>query len=134
MRSALAIAAGFVAIAVLSFAADALVRLALPDAYDAAGRVTDVPVLILLQALVGVFAVVGCALTAHLAPSAPMRHALILGALGLAFNLAGSAAMWDTAPVWYHVLGWALTMPYAWLGGRLGERVTERVRAAAVGS
>jgi hypothetical protein len=51
-----------------------------------------------------------------------MAHALVLGALGLAFNVAGTIAMWDTAPAWYHAVALALVMPYAWLGGRIRER------------
>jgi hypothetical protein len=51
-----------------------------------------------------------------------MRHALILGALGLAFNVAGTIQMWDTAPAWYHAVALALVMPTAWLGGHLRER------------
>jgi hypothetical protein len=35
-------------------------------------------------------------------------------------------ALWDTAPVWYHVASLALVMPYAWLGGRLREIELER--------
>jgi hypothetical protein len=75
---------------------------------------------------VGLFAVTGCYLTARLVPRRPMLHALVLGALGLAFNVAGSVAMWDTAPAWYHAASLALVMPYAWLGGRLHEVELER--------
>lgn len=121
IRSIGAILAGFVSIAVLSFAASALVQSAMPGAFDAAGRTESVPVLLLSQAYVGVFAIAGCYLAARLAPSAPMRHALILGGLGLVFNVAGSIAMWDTAPAWFHALAIALVMPYAWVGGRLRE-------------
>jgi hypothetical protein len=71
---------------------------------------------------VGVFATAGCYLTARLAPSQPMRHALVLGVLGLVFNVAGTVAMWDTAPAWYHVASLLLVMPYAWLGGRIRDR------------
>lgn len=126
IRSIGAILAGFLFIGVLSFAASALVQSALPGAFDAAGRTESVPILLLSQAYVAVFAIAGCYLAASLAPSAPMRHALILGALGLVFNVAGSIAMWDTAPVWFHLLAIGLVMPYAWLGGRLRELQIER--------
>ncbi len=121
-RSVVAIVVGFVVIGVLSFGTDALVRSAWASAFDASGR-TENPVLLLLTiAYVGAFAVAGCYLTACLAPDRPMRHALILGALGLLFNVAGTVAMWGTAPGWYHVVSLFLVMPYAWLGGRLRER------------
>jgi hypothetical protein len=51
-----------------------------------------------------------------------MQHALILGALGLVFNIIGSVKMWDTAPAWYHIVAILLVMPAAWLGGRIREK------------
>jgi hypothetical protein len=41
-----------------------------------------------------VFGVVGCWIAARLAPYAPMRHALALGALGVLVSTAGAVAMW----------------------------------------
>lgn len=120
-RSIAAVVAGFLLIAALAFGADALLRQLMPSAYAADGRVESTAVLLLAQAYIAVFAIAGCYLAARLAGRAPMRHALILGALGLAFNVAGSIAMWHTAPAWYHVLAIALVMPYAWVGGRLRE-------------
>lgn len=132
LRSIAAVLFGFVLIAALSFGADRVLRQALPTAYDAAGRVDSVPVLLLIMGYVGLFAVTGCYLTARLAPGRPMLHALVLGALGLAFNVAGTIAMWDTAPVWFHVASLALVMPYAWVGGRLREVELERNGGGAV--
>jgi hypothetical protein len=126
LRSIAAIAAGFLFIFVLSFGADAALRAAMPSAFSPSGRVDSIPVLLLIQAYVLVFAVSGCYLTARLAPNRPLRHALILGLLGLAFNIVGRAIMWDTAPAWDHVMGIALVMPAAWLGGRLRELQLER--------
>jgi hypothetical protein len=65
-------------------------------------------------------------LTARLAPSRPMMHALVLGALGLAATLAGTVLTWDQGPEfgpkWYPLLLVALAMPQSWAGGRLFER------------
>ena len=130
-RSIGAIVLGFVLIGLLSVGADAVLRAAAPGAFDATGRVDSVPVLLLMLGYVAVFAIAGCYVTARMAPAHPMRHALILGALGLAFNVAGSIALWDTAPVWYHVVALALVMPLAWTGGRLRE--IELSRRPAVG-
>lgn len=124
-RSVMAIVVGFLFIGLLAFGADAVLRSAMPGAFDAAGRMTSVPVLLLTLAYVGIFAVAGCYLAARLAPNRPMRHALILGVLGLIFNIAGSYANWHIAPAWYHVVAIALVMPYAWLGGRIRERQLE---------
>lgn len=121
MRSVLAIVVGFVFIALLSFGADALLRSALPGAFNAAGRTDSVNVLLLTLAYVAVFAVAGCYLTARLAPSRPMWHALVLGLLGLIFTIVGTIAMWDAAPPWYNIVSLVLVMPYAWIGGKLAE-------------
>lgn len=122
LRSVGAIVVGFVVIGVLASATDAATRAAMPMYVGPGGRVDHVGFLLFTQAYVLAFAVLGCWLTARLAPSRPMRHALILGALGLAFNVAGTAVLWHTAPAWYHVVALALVMPAAWLGGWLRER------------
>ena len=121
LRSIGVILLGFVLIGGLSFGADAVLKSSVPGAFDADGRVQSTPVLLLVMAYVGLFATSGCYLAARLAPGRPMLHALLLGALGLAFNVAGTVALWHTAPAWYHIASLALVMPYAWLGGRLRE-------------
>jgi len=136
LRSVAAVVIGFLYIGALSFGADALLRQSMPTAFDSTGRVEAIPVLLLIIGYVGVFAVSGCYLTARLAPKDPMRHALVLGGLGLLFNLAGTLALWNTAPAWFHIVSLILVMPYAWVGGRLREaelsRTSALVRAAAL--
>lgn len=122
MRSVMVVAVGFVFIAVLSFGTDALVRVALPDAFDETGRTDRLSVLLLSLGYVAVIAIVGCYLTARLAPSRPMLHAIVVGFLGLIFTAAGTILMWSMAPAWYNITSLALVMPYAWVGGRLAER------------
>jgi len=132
LRSIAAVLVGFVLIGALSFGADLVLRQAMPGAFDAAGRVESTAVLLLMMGYVGLFAVTGCYLTARLAPRRPMLHALVLGALGLAFTAINTfAVFWDTAPAWYHVASLALVMPYAWIGGRLRELQLARGRVAA---
>ena len=126
LRSIGAIVAGFLFIGALSFGTDLVMKDVFASSFDANGATRDLSMLLLMSAYVAVFAIAGCYLTARLAPNRPMRHALILGALGLAFNIMGSAAMWDTAPPAYHIVNLLLVMPYAWLGGRLRERQLER--------
>ena len=68
-----------------------------------------------------VIGVAGCWLAARLAPHHPMRHALIVGAIGLVMSAAGVAAAFtmDLGPVWYPIALLVITMPCAWLGGVL---------------
>lgn len=121
-RSVAAILGGFVLIGVLAFGTDAGVRQMMPEAFDATGRTDSIPLLVATIVYVGIYATLGCYLAAFFAPSHPMRHALILGGLGLAFNIVGTIQMWNTAPAWFHVVSLLLVMPYAWLGGRIRER------------
>jgi len=130
VRSILAIVTGFLVIGLLAFGTGAALTAA--GVFPAATQpVTDIGLLLLETAFVGVYAIFGCWLAAFLAPARPMRHALILGALGLAFNLAMAAGTWELRPTWSIVLNLALVMPYAWIGGRLRERQLEGRLAAA---
>jgi hypothetical protein len=121
MKSIWAIVAGFLFIAALSIGSDAIMHAIAPRLYGLHGETSNVVILCLMTMYVGVFATVGSYLTARLAPSRPMRHALILGALGLTFSLMTTAKMWNMAPAWYNIINLLLVMPYAWLGGRLRE-------------
>lgn len=68
-----------------------------------------------------VYGIAGAFLTARLAPSRPMHHALALGAVGLVFSIAGAVVMWDAGPAWYSLAVIAMALPCAWAGGRLHE-------------
>jgi hypothetical protein len=73
-----------------------------------------------------VFSLMGCCLTAWLAPQHPMRHALVLGSIGLVLSLIGASVAADLGPAWY---GWtlaAMSLPVAWLGGKLHELRSRR--------
>jgi hypothetical protein len=130
VRSILAIVAGFLFIGAL--AGGTGVALQAAGILPAAGEpLTDIGPVLLETAYVAVFAIAGCWLAALLAPDRPMRHALILGLLGLAFNLLGAVVTWGQRPVWAVLLNLALVMPYAWIGGRLREMQIERGRVAA---
>ena len=117
LRSVLAIVAGFFFIGLLAFGTDQVVRGLYPSAFFSV-------------IYVGVYAIAGCWLAAALAGRRPMLHALILGVLGLALNLAGAASTLRLYPTWYTVVSLLLVMPYAWIGGKLRERQLER-RAVA---
>ena len=121
MRSVWAVVAGFLFIAVLSFGTDAIMRVMWPRLFDASGGTSNFVILCLTTVYVGVFAVVGSYITARLAPANPMKHALTLGTLGLAFTLMATMKTWNTEPAWYNILNLLLVMPYAWFGGRLRE-------------
>lgn len=121
LRSITAIVVGFIFIGALSIGADFALRSAVPGVFSPTGRVDNTGVLLLMMGYVFVFAVTGCYLAARLAPQKPLKHALVLGMLGLIFNVVGTIAMWETAPAWFHIIMLILVMPAAWLGGKLRE-------------
>lgn len=69
------------------------------------------------------FSLIGCYLAARLAPINPMRHALSLGAGGVLLSTAGAVVManMNLGPAWYAWSLVAITLPIAWLGGKLRE-------------
>lgn len=81
------------------------------------------PLLALATVYRTVYGVAGAYLTARLAPNRPLEHALVLGVLGLAANVAGLVATWGRGPAygheWYPILLTALAIPTAWAGGWL---------------
>ncbi|MEO8637293.1 MAG: hypothetical protein ABI430_00120 [Candidatus Taylorbacteria bacterium] len=68
--------------------------------------------------------VLGFYLVARLAPNYPMRHALVLGVIGTLVSVVGAVATanMNLGPTWYAWTLAFLTMPAAWLGGKLNER------------
>lgn len=73
-----------------------------------------------------VYAVLGSYMTARLAPSNPLKHAMLLGVIGVVLSAAGVAATWnggpEYGPKWYSLALVASALPCAWLGGRLGSK------------
>ena len=62
-------------------------------------------------------------LTARLAPDRPMKHAMILGAVGTVLGLVGVVATWNLGlgPRWYPILLAVLAIPQCWVGGKIYE-------------
>ena len=79
-----------------------------------------------------VYGVLGSYLTAWLAPSRPMGHAMVGGAIGLAVSILGAAVTWNKGPAfgphWYPLALIVLALPTAWAGGKL--RVKQLSRGA----
>ncbi len=69
-----------------------------------------------------IFNTLGCYLTARLAPNKPMKHAIILGSIGVVLTIAGLIAMWDIPPRWYPISLIILSMPAAWIGGKMAVK------------
>jgi hypothetical protein len=90
------------------------------------GQTMSDPLFVLATAYRIVFGIVGCWLTARLAPNRPFFHAMILGAIGLVLSTAGAFAMGDMGPRWYALVIIAINFPCVWIGAWLATLSPER--------
>lgn len=64
--------------------------------------------------------VAGGWVTARLAPNRPMRHAVILGVVGIVAGTVGAVATWGlTSQHWYPIALVLTALPCTWYGGTL---------------
>jgi hypothetical protein len=130
LRSVGAVVGGFVSVFVLSTAADAVLHAT--GVYPPAGTVMSGALFGLALAYRTLFTVLGGAITARLAPSRPVRHGVILGAIGTLAALAGVIGTWNRGvefgPKWYPIALVVLAVPSTWLGARLARRQGGRRR------
>jgi hypothetical protein len=119
-RTAGALIAGFVAVAALSIAADAVLHAM--NYYPNDGTVGSDAGLSVALAYRTAFTVLGGYITARLAPSRPQRLATILGVIGTLFAILGAVTMWNVGHQWYPVALVVLAIPSTALGGWLFTR------------
>ncbi len=118
-----AVVAGLLVNVALGLGTDQLLHML--DVYPAWGvPMTETSDNLLALAYRIVYGVAGSWLTARLAPFAPMRHAVILGSIGLLLSLTGvvAAMHMDLGPLWYPILVALSALPCAWLGGVLARK------------
>jgi multisubunit Na+/H+ antiporter MnhB subunit len=120
-RSIGALAAGFLVVFVLSTVTDVVMHAT--GIFPPWFQPMDASLWMLAIAYRVIYTVFGGYVAARLAPDRPMRHALILGFIGLAVALAGALATMgrgpEFGPSWF-AFGLVLTaLPSCWLGGVL---------------
>ncbi|GHN01708.1 hypothetical protein WSM22_31970 [Cytophagales bacterium WSM2-2] len=119
LKSIGAVLAGLVAIFFLSHVTDVILEktslMKLPFA--------DNPLWVMIGVTIYrcVYVVIGSYITAALAPGKPMKHSIILGAIGFVLGILGAVMMWHEPPHWYPVSLVILGVPSAWLGGKWRE-------------
>jgi hypothetical protein len=115
-----AVAAGIVAIFVLSLGVDVMLHAA--GVYPPLGRPFSSRLCLLATAYRILFAVAGGYITARLAPDRPMQHALIYGCVGVVLSIVGAIVTWNGGPAygphWYPIALIVISLPCAWLGGK----------------
>ena len=70
-----------------------------------------------------IFSIAGCYVTAWLAPSRPMLHAMILGGIGFVLSTIASIVLipMNLGPAWYPISLAVVSLPCGWLGGKLRQ-------------
>jgi hypothetical protein len=131
-RSILAVVVGFVVTGCLIVGTTQGVMAAFPAFFDARGGTTHVGMLLAMHLYVAVFATLGCWLAARMAPTNPMRHALIVGALGAALNGFQVTQAWDMYPAWSNFVSIVTPMLWGFLGGMIRERQLEGPRSSSM--
>jgi hypothetical protein len=123
LRSVAAILAGLLAIIMLSLATDVVLHWL--DIYPPWGQpMHDTLLNAVALSYRCVYTVVGGYVTARLAPNNPLRHALILGGIGMALTALGgiSATLANLGPIWLSVCLALIALPGAWIGAKLHRR------------
>lgn len=120
MKSIGAVFAGLIFIFVTHIGTDAIMHGL--GVFPPAGQpMFDTGQLLIASLYRGIYSIIGCYLAARLAPRRPMLHALILGGIGVLLSTAGAIVLWNMGPAWYPLSLIALSLPYAWCGGKLHE-------------
>ncbi len=123
LHSVAAILAGLLAIVVLSLGTDVVLHaLSIYPPWGQPMHETSLNVLALSYRCV--YGMIGGYVAASLAPHNPMRHALILGAIGMILGALGgiSATIANLGPIWFSIALVLTTVPCVWVGARLQQR------------
>src|SRR6266581_1312609 len=124
-RLLLSILAGFIITAALSTAVDLLLQMA--KIFPPYGEPFFDPGLVLLaSAYRAVFQIFGAYVAATIAKDKAKKAIWTIGILGTIFWLGGTLLKPQAGPIWYGLLGAALSLPTALTGGKLYERRVRR--------
>jgi hypothetical protein len=126
----LALFTGFVAGIVLSLGTD--LGLHAVGLWPSLGQAMPGQLLLFATVYRTIYGIIAAYIVARLAPSRPLAHALIGGAIGTVVSIAGAAATWNRGlgPHWYAIALVFVALPSAWVGGKL--RLTQLEREATV--
>ena len=124
LRSVGAVLAGLLFVIIITTATDALLHAT--GIFPPWGKPMSDSLFVLAFAYRVVYGIVGGYITARLAPDKPVKHAIVLGAIGFVLSLAGAAATWNRGPEfgpkWDPLALIVIAIPTAWLGGKLVKR------------
>ena len=119
VRSILAVIAGMIVVVALSEGIDFL---AVRTGLLSFGGPDPTAAFAIATLYRSIAAVAGGFVTAKLAPTAPVTHAIGLGAIGTALALAGVLTHLSMPHLWYPIALVVTALPCTWIGGRLATR------------
>jgi hypothetical protein len=117
LRGALAVLAGIGVFSLALLAMNSAGSAVLGSEPEWINRSNSTRVVWLLWNVVSMIA--GGYVAAWIAPRARVAHAVIVGTIQTGFTLAAFLTLKGDTPAWLWVSGMVLTVPAAWLGGRL---------------
>jgi MFS family permease len=119
MRSFWAVAAGVLFIIIVTTVVDMVLHAI--KVFPAMNQPLDDRLSLIASSYRLVIGIAGGWFTARLAPRNPMKHAMILGVVGVVLGLVGVIATWNlgVGPRWYPISLAVLAIPQCWAGGRL---------------
>jgi len=122
-RSVWAVLAGFIVIVILSMGMDAIMHVT--GVFPAYGQAMSDGLFAWATACRVIASIIGCYVTARLAPNRPLTHALWLGGLGVVISTVATIVTWNKGPGfgphWYPIALVLVSIPCAWIGGRIYE-------------
>jgi hypothetical protein len=124
LRSVGAVLAGLVFVIVITTTTDALMHAT--GIFPPEGQVMAGSLFLLALAYRTIYGLAGGYVAARFAPQSPIRHAVVLGCIGLLLGTAGTLATWNRGPEfgpkWYAIAVIVSAIPSAWIGGKLVRR------------
>jgi surface polysaccharide O-acyltransferase-like enzyme len=120
-RTILAIAAGFLAVVLLSVGTDLVLHLL--KIFPPLNQRMAENLFVWATFYRTIYGILGSYITARLAPYRPMRHAMVGALIGMLIGTVGAVATWnkDLGPHWYPVALVLTGIPCAWIGARIRE-------------
>ncbi len=123
-RTVWAVLAGFIVIVILSMGMDAIMHVT--GIFPPYGQAMTNGLYAWATIYRVIFSIIGCYVTARLAPNRPMTHALYLGVLGVLISGVATVATWNRGPAfgphWYPIALVLVAIPCAWIGGKIYEK------------
>jgi hypothetical protein len=120
-RSVWAIVAGFLAVVVLSIGTDVVLHKL--GIFPPLGERMANRLFVWATIYRTIYAIIGSYITARLAPSRPLWHAMLGAIIGIIIGTVGAVVTWnkDLGPHWYPLALIVTGIPCAWIGAKIRE-------------